>query len=142
MSKKERNAAIYSCHDSGMKQVQIAKAFNIAQSTVSEILRARNTPEKAETRGVKPYLSEAQKIELSELLKGSPEEYGYYLWSKHSVKVLIEEKFKVSYHENYIWKLMKDIGFSSQKPQLRDYRKDEEKVKVFKEEKAFEIKKK
>ena len=47
----------------------------------------------------------------------------------------------MDYHENYIWEIMKKIGFSSQLPQKKDYRQSEKKVSTFKEEKIGQIKK-
>lgn len=142
MSKKERNQLIYSSHDLGLKQTQIAQVFKISQSSVSQILKSRDLPEKAETRGVKPYLNIEQKEELAIYLKQSPQTYGFYSWDKNSIKQLIEQKFNVSYHKNYIYKIMRCINFTSQKPQLRDYRKDEKKVEDFKVNKAPNLKKK
>ena len=97
---------------------------------------------KEEKRGAKSKLTDDQLEKLKTILAKSPSDYGYTSWNKKSIKDLIKKEFAVEYHENYIWYIMKYINFSSQLPQVQDYRKDEGKVDDFKEKKAPEIKKK
>lgn len=144
MTKKERNKLIYARYEEGYSQEEIGRFYNLAQSTISLIIsnKKKGIPENTEERrGAKSRLSASDLKNLSEILKGSPSEKGFSYWNKWSVQSLIKEEFKVDYHENYIWKIMEIIGFSSQLPQKKDYRQDEKKVKVFKEEKVCEIKK-
>ena len=145
MTKLERNKAIYECHKSGIIQAEIGKIFSIAQSTVNEVLRLAKlgffSPEQ-ENRGATSKLTSVQLEELKTFLLKKPSEYGYHSWNKRSIKSLIKSKFSVDYHENYIWNIMKYIGFSTQLPQMQDYRKKQQLVDDFKEKKASEIKKK
>ena len=82
-----------------------------------------------------------EKEQLKSLLLKSPKDYGFFTWDKWSIKSLIKQEFGVDYHENYIWYLMKCINYSSQKPQIKDYRKNAKKVANFKEKEAVVIKK-
>ncbi len=145
MSKLSRNQSIYECHKIGLPQTVIGKIFCLSQSTVCGILKSMKSgfdKEAKETRGVKSKLSAEQKEALKILLQDAPQDYGFFSWDKWSIQSIILEKFEVSYHENYIWEIMKSIKFSSQRPQPKDYRKDPEKVANFKEQKAPGIKKK
>lgn len=145
MTKLERNKSIYECHKEGLTQQSIGKIFSLAQSTVNLIIKSMKngfTEDKIENRGVKSRLTEAQKAELKSLLLKSPKDYGFFTWDKWSIKFLIKHEFEVDYHENYIWHLMKCINYTSQKPQVKDYRKNAEKVEVFKSKTAVDIKKK
>lgn len=145
MTKLERNKSIFECHKKGFTQKVIGEIFNIGQSAVSQIvafMKKGDLSPKEEARGAKPKLTDKQKDELKGILLKSPTDYGYFTWDKWSIKALIKQEFEVDYHENYIWKIMKSINYSSQKPQMKDYRKDQKKVKTFKEETAPEIKKK
>lgn len=145
MTKFERNKLIESCHKRGKSQKEIGEIFNLAQSTVSQVLKSIKGKEEEdfiETRGVKPKLTEEQKQKLAITLRKDPSEYGFFLWNKWSVQAIIKREFKVSYHENYIYKIMQCINFTSQKPAVKDYRQNEEKVCNFKEQKVIEIKKK
>lgn len=145
MTKIERNKAIYECHKEGITQTTIGKIFSIAQSTVNHIIKLAKAGvfgAEEEKRGAKPKLTDDELEKLKTILAKSPSDYGYSSWNKKSIKALIKQEFDVDYHENYIWHIMKYIKFSSQLPQVQDYRKDQQKVDKFKEEKAPEIKKK
>lgn len=144
MNLQERNAAIFECHKLGLNQTLIGQIFNKSQGTISKVIRqvkaGENIPKK-ETRGSKSKLSANQKEELKKLLDIAPTNYGYTIWDKWSIKDLLVKKFEVNYHENHIFRIMRCINFSSQKPQQKDYRQDAVKVSEFKEEKAPTIKK-
>ena len=145
MTKFERSKLIESCHNKGKSQKEIGGIFNLSQSAISQILISIKGKEKddfVETRGVKPKLTEEQKQELAIILRKAPSEYGFFLWNKWSIQAIIKTKFEISYHENYIYKIMQYINFTSQKPALKDYRQNEEKVRNFKEKEVVEIKKK
>lgn len=144
MTKRQRNNLIYARYQEGYSQEEIGKFYDLSQSQVSTILleKKRGTAERVEeTRGSKPRLSEEDLLKLGELLKSPKEGQDFAYWNKWRVKQLIKDKFDVDYHENYIWKLMKKIGFTSQRPQKKDYRQDPEKVAIFKKEGALAIKK-
>ena len=144
MTNFERNKLIENCHNRGQTQKEIGKTFNLSQSSVSQILKSIKGKEKddfVETRGVKPRLTEEQKKELETILRKDPSEYGFFLWNKWSVQSIIQKEFNISYHENYIYAIMKCINFTSQKPTTKDYRKNDDLVKDFKEKKIIEIKK-
>lgn len=144
MTKLARNKSIYECHKKGMSQTEIGEIFFITQGAVSQIITSIKNgglEEKTTTRGLQSRLSDTEKEQLKSLLLKSPKDYGFFTWDKWSIKSLIKQEFDVDYHENYIWYLMKCINYSSQKPQVKDYRKDAEKVQVFKEKTAASIKK-
>ena len=105
-----------------MSQAEIGEVFNLSQSAVSLIvIQMKNgaSPSLKETRGSKPKLSESQQTELSTLLKESPSDHGFSVWNKWSIQSVIKDKFGVEYHENYIFQIMRNIKFSSQKPKKR-----------------------
>lgn len=144
MTKFERNKRIYACHKNGKSQKEIGYIFSLSQSAVSKIIIAERVgiaEPKPETRGVKPELTTTQLKQLKKHLSKKPPEYGYKVWNKWSVQSLIKDKFGVKYHENSIYKIMRRIKFSSQKPQRKDYRQNPEKVADFKQNKAAQIKK-
>ena len=145
MTKSERNKSIYECHKKGITQTSIGEIFSLAQSTVNLIINSvknETIEDKKEKRGLKSRLTDTEKKKLKALLLKPPKDYGFFTWDKWSIKSLIKQEFEVDYHENYIWYIMKYIKYSSQKPQVKDYRKDAEKVKIFREETALSIKKK
>jgi len=145
MTKAERNKSIYECHKKGITQAVIGEIFFLAQSTVNLIISSIKNgtiEDEKEKRGLKSRLTDTEKENLKTLLLKSPKDYGFFTWDKWSIKSLIKQEFEVDYHENYICHLMKCIKYTSQKPQIKDYRQDAEKVKIFTEETAVSIKKK
>ena len=144
MNIQERNQAIFECHKQGLGQMIIGQIFNRSQSTISKVIslvKSGDNVPKAETRGATSKLSATQKEELKDFLKESPSQHDYKVWDKWSIKGLIAKQFKVDYHENSIYRIMECINFSSQKPQQKDYRQDAEKVAIYKEEIASDLKK-
>lgn len=147
MTKEKRNRLIYDRHKEGISQKEIGRLYGLSQSGVSEIIIACQKGIfclAKETRGANPRLTKAEKEQLSKDLKEKKAtDYGFAadIWDKWSLQVLVEKEFGVKYHENYMWKLMKEIGYSSQKPIKKDYRQDLKKVNEFKNEKAGYIKK-
>ena len=145
MTKKERNQLIWERYQEGYSQEEIGKFYNLSQSAVSLIIvkKERNIPEPTqETRGAKSKLTSAQLSELRRVLSTDPVSIiGFSHWNNKSIQALIEKKFGVHYHKNYIWKLMKKIGFSSQLPQQKDYRQNQDQVQDFKLNRIPAIKK-
>lgn len=144
MTKLERNKLIFKLHKEGNSQIKLGDLFNLSQSAISKIIinfpKSQEIPLR-ENRGAQPKLGIEELKELKDLLNESPQSYSYTVWDKWSVKSLIQAQFGVIYHQNYIYKIMKKIGFSSQKPKLKDYRQSPVKVQEFKEQKIDEIKK-
>lgn len=145
MTKKERNRLICARHEEGYSQEEIGRFYNLSQSAVSLIIlnekRGLNHVG-GERRGAKGRLTSSQFEELkNELTRPLEGEEKFKYWNKWSVRELIIAKFGVTYHQNYIWKLMKKIGLSSQLPQKKDYRQNPTKVKNYKGEKIPLIKK-
>ena len=145
LTKEERNRIIYARYTEGYSQEEIGRFYELSQSQVSNIILKKErgiVSPTEETRGSKSRLSESDLKKLAELLESpTKDEQDFSYWNKWRVKELIKETFEVDYHENYIWKLMKKIGFSSQRPQKKDYRQSPEKVERFKNEGVANIKK-
>jgi len=63
------------------------------------------------------------------LLEG-PEAHGFStpLWTLKRVRLYIERKFGVRYSEVHVWRLLGQLGFSSQKPERRALERNEEAI--------------
>jgi transposase len=145
LTKRQRNKLIYERHKEGYSQQEIGKFYGLSQSAVSLIIisaRKGNLENQEEKRGAKSRLTDGELEDLKGILDSEQSEAGFSGWNKWSVKALIHREFGVDYHENYIWKIMEKIGYTSQLPSKKDYRQDARKVKQFKEHKVAEIKKK
>ena len=68
------------------------------------------------------------------LLKG-PRAAGYEteFWTLGRIAKLIRNTAKVSYHPGHVWYLLKDMGWSCQKPETRARERDEKAIRRWKE---------
>jgi len=74
--------------------------------------------------GRPPRLKKKQLLRLkADLLKG-PQACGYHeqLWSRRLVQVHVSEKFKLSYTEQHMRRLLHKLGFTCQKPRQKHYK--------------------
>ncbi|MBN1440271.1 MAG: IS630 family transposase [Anaerolineales bacterium] len=116
----------------GMRQSEVARKLGVTKQAVFRWksiwenggLNALRFPGRA---GRKPELEPEQLIELErELLKG-PKAHGYIteLWTGRRVRGLIKKLFGVEYHPNHMWRLMRSMGWSCQRPTGRARERDE-----------------
>jgi len=84
-------------------------------------LRARPIP------GCPPRLSAKRKRQLERLLLQGPLKAGYKtdLWTLPRIAKLIQRSFQVRYHPGHVWKILRALHWSCQKPERRAYQRDE-----------------
>ena len=89
-------------------------------------------------------LSAEQKEELEQLLLDGPLAAGFPtdLWTLGRVAEVIESRFGVKYHPGHVWKILRGMGWSSQKPERRARERDEEAIARWREEDWPRIEKK
>jgi transposase len=75
-------------------------------------------------------MSQEQKQQLSALLLKKPVECGLdrYLWTQQLIADLIEREFGISYHHDHIGVILKELGFTHQKPMRRARERDEARI--------------
>lgn len=76
-------------------------------------------------------LSPSQKERLRALLAQGPAAHGYKtaLWTLKRVAEVIERQFGVSYHPGHVWRVLRGLGWSCQKPERRARERDEEAIR-------------
>jgi len=107
----------------GVSCAQIAKALDRSVRTVQGwVAKAREQGVAALAAkphaGAKPKLSAHQRNGLRrQLLKGA-QAHGFEtdLWTAARVQQLIQQRYEVEYHVNYVPDLLKSLGFSRQQP--------------------------
>jgi putative transposase len=99
---------------------------------------------KAGRAGRKPRLSADDLKKIERGLKRGPEALGYEtsLWTSWRVAHLIEEECGVRYHSSQAWRILRQLGWSCQRPTGRALERDEEKIRLWKQRRWPEIKKK
>ena len=102
-----------------------------------EALKAKPHP------GKPPKLSDEQKRELEAILRKGPLAAGFPtdLWTLKRVAIVIERHFGVKYHPSHVWKILRAMGWSAQKPERRARERDEEAIRRWREETWPKIKK-
>jgi transposase len=84
--------------------------------------------------GPEPRLSPDQKAELAAIVEAgpTPEVDGVVRWRRLDLKRVIEERFGVAYHERYVGKLLKQLGFSHVSARPRHPAQDGEIIEAYK----------
>src|SRR5437899_199142 len=82
-----------------------------------------------------------RRIERS--LKRGPQALGYEsgLWTSARVARLIEKECRVRYHAGHAWRILRQLGWSCQRPAGRALERDEEKIRRWKQKRWPELKK-
>lgn len=94
--------------------------------------------------GRKPRLSPAQIQQLRKLLLAGPRQAGYRteLWTCSRVAQVIAKQFRVDYHPSHVWKLLRALGWTCQKPEQTAREQDEEAVRHWRQHRWPALKKK
>lgn len=141
---------IVKLHAENKKQSEIAKLLNCSQVWVSRILKrhAQNGSEAFKVKGKpkgKPKKMNMAQIENLKfmLLEGAlAHNFATDNWTQERIKELINNQFSVSYSTAHISNIVKEMGFTLQKPVSKSYRQSEEAVAEWKEITLPSLKKK
>ena len=129
----------------GWRQTAIAKALGVTSGAVSQWVKAEREggPQAIETRrhrtGRRPKLSEEQKQRLLALLSAGTEASGQVgergqRWTGKRICSLIRQEFGVSYLPTSLPKLLRDLGWSPQVPEVKASQRDAEAIEAFRQE--------
>ena len=144
-----RNQCIVALYESGkLTQQDVAKVFQVSQGLVSQLYaRYRAQGDEGIRRkpapGASAKLTAAQREQLGELLDLGAVAQGFEgeQWTRRRVRRLIEHTFGVTYEVSSVGRLLRDMGFSRQKPLRKDHRQKEAEVTTWKTTRLPEIKK-
>jgi len=122
----------------GKSQAEIARQLGVSPAAVCVWSRKLEKYGKAslamhKATGRPPSLTKADKTELEKVLKAGAVAAGFEneRWTQKRVRQVIEQKFGVDYHRNYISRLLHDMGWSVQKPETRATERDEELIRAW-----------
>ncbi len=127
--------------DNGMTQQEVASIANISQGSISlwrksfskkgdNGLQRKNIP------GRPMKISGNQLRKIIFLLAKGPESFGYQnnLWTLKRISKMIEQELGVKYHVGHVWKILRKLGLTHQKPEKRAVERDEKQIKEWKNE--------
>lgn len=132
----------------GWKQKDIAEALGVSKGAVSQWLkRAREGGPEALRRkqhpGRRPRLTLEQRAQLPQLLARGPLAFGFRgeLWTQPWIAQVIRREFGISYHPSQVGRILKECGWTRQKPVRHASQRDEEAIRRWKEERWPVVKK-
>ncbi len=135
--------------EQGVSQSEVARRLGVHRQSVIRWVRqlaqsGRGGLKKAGRAGRKPKLSTTQLREIEQGLKRGPEALGYAtgLWTGARVRELIEYQTGVRYHEAHVWRILRKLGWTCQRPSGRALERDEEGIRRWKKYRWPRIKKK
>ena len=133
----------------GFNQSEVARRVKVCSQTVSRWANAVSESGEKALRaagraGRKPLLDEKQRLRLVARLLEGPEKLGYEtpLWTCERVAHLIEQEFGVRYHAGHVWKLLRQLNWSPQRPAGRALERNEAAIVEWKRKTWPAIKKK
>jgi transposase len=146
--KEERRKRAWLLYQAGWKQKDIAEALGVTKGAVSQwikvgveegeaALQARKSP------GSPRRLSTAERQRIPGLLERGAESFGFLgdLWTCPRVAKVIERELGVKYHPAHVSRILKELGWTPQKPIRRAKQRKEAEIQRWKEERWPELKK-
>ena len=126
----------------GLDPELAAKVFECGRSTVYGWLAAYRRSGEAslpvrKAPGRVPLLDDRQRDELRRLIVGKDPrqlQFEFALWTRDMIVRLVEERFSVKMTPQGVGKLLRRMGLSAQRPLVRAYEQDPERVRRWKEE--------
>jgi transposase len=135
--------------DRGLNQGEVSRQLGVHRQSVSrwhQSWRKQGTKGllKAGRAGRKARLQPSQLEQLSRGLKEGPEVLGYgtSLWTTWRVADLIERQTGQKYHPGHVWRILRSLGWSCQRPTGRATQRDEPAIRRWKRMRWPELKKK
>lgn len=129
----------------GLTYPEISNILDIPEITVKRYGRSTTTKEKLRGRrsSDQQHLSESQQKQLVKWISDkTPDQYKlpFALWTRKSVRLLIEDKFKIRLSETTVGAYLRSWGFSPQKALRRAYEQNSTAVEKWLKEEYPEIK--
>lgn len=146
---EQRRMAAVALFAGELNNSEIGRRLKVSNQTVSRwrkeyVEGGKAAMRKAGRAGRKPLLSARQLQQLTRKLLAGPEKMGYDtpLWTSQRVAVLIQQEFGVRYHSGHVWRILRSLGWSPQRPVGRAVERDEKAIAEWKRTTWPAIKKK
>jgi transposase len=125
--------------DRGLSQSEVSRRLEVHRQSVSrwyQVWSEEGTRalRKAGRAGRKPRLLPSQLEQLGRGLKEGPEVLGYgtALWTTWRVADLIERQTGEKFHPGHVWRILRSLGWSCQRPIGRATQRDEPAIRRWK----------
>jgi transposase len=135
--------------EKGYAEAEVARRVEVSRQSINrwaKSLRAegRMALKRAGRAGRRPKLSAADLLRLEQCLKQGPEQFGYQsgLWTLPRVRKLIEEQCGVRYDPSQVWRILRKLKWTCQRPGGRALERNEEGIRHWKKYRWPQLKKK
>jgi transposase len=146
---EERRLKAAKLFDRGLSQSEVARQLQVHRQSVNRWHQSwkeqgAKALKKAGRAGRKPRLQPAQLEQIRSGLKEGPESLGYEtsLWTTERVADLIEQRTGHKFHPGHVWRILRSLGWSCQRPVGRATQRNEPAIQRWKRMRWPEIKKK
>lgn len=133
----------------GKSQAEVARMLQVSRQATSYWFalwkkQGRRGLRKAGRAGRKPKLAPINFKRLERALLRGPQAYGYSnaLWTLERIASVVERLFHVRYHPGHVWKILRQLGWSCQRPIRKAKERDETLIRRWIQEEWPRIKKK
>lgn len=130
--RRRRSAQLFA---EGATQADVSRRLGVSRPTAMRwywawIHEGEDGLRGAGRAGRKPRLSEAQREQVHQALIEGPVACGYEneLWTLPRVTEVIQQLTGIRYHPGHVWRLLRQLGWSRQKPTTRARERDEEAI--------------
>ena len=135
--------------EKGYRQSEVARRVGAHRQSVSQWAAELRERGRAGLREGRPCRTQAapesqQLKKVEQGLKQGPEALGYgtSLWTSARVAHLIQQECGVEYHPGHVWRILRQLGWSCQRPAGRALERDEEKIRQWRRDTLAGVKKK
>ena len=125
----------------GWKQRRIAQALGVTESAVSQWLKKAKAGGaqallKRKATGMPRRLSKEQRDRIPALLEKGAQSFGFrgQVWTAGRVAQVLKKELGVAYSERHTRRLLREVGYSPQKPERRATQRDEEAISTWRAE--------
>lgn len=131
----------------GVPQAEVARVLEVSRQTTSSWETARTGSAQAWRRkplGRPGAMTTQHRAKLAKMLVAGAVANGFptELWTLARVALLIKRQFGLAYSTVHVWRLLRQMGFSSQRPTGRAAQRDEQAIERWKAKRWPWLKKK
>lgn len=151
LSREQREKARFKAaklFEKNVSQAEIARRFKVTPAAVNywhidwkkhgqEGLKSKGHP------GFKSRLTKDKRLVFKRAILKGPLEYGYEtnFWTLSRLSVVMKKTTGIKFGHDRTWQIVRELGFTCQKPQVRAAERDEAAIKAWKEKRLPGLKK-
>ncbi|MCE9614897.1 MAG: IS630 family transposase [Lentisphaerae bacterium] len=136
---QERRHAAARLLRKGRTQAEVARHLGVSEMSVSRWARVLEHEgvrglRAAGRTGRRPRLGESQREQLKRVLLEGPQAHGFAngLWTLTRVAAVIQQTCSIRYHPGHVSRVLRDLGWSCQRPVGKAMERDEDAIRHWK----------